>query len=139
MWEFKNVAATETQPEGAELYIEGDIVSDNDVWFYEWLDMECTAKNKFKKELAKFKGKPITVWIDSYGGDVFAANGIYNALKEHDGKVTVKIDGKAMSAATVIAMAADAGELFISPSAIFMVHNPLSEVYGYASDLRKNC
>jgi ATP-dependent Clp protease protease subunit len=135
MWKFVNVAATETEPESAELRIEGDIVSDDDVWLYEWLDIQCAAKNQFKDELSKFKGKPITVWIDSYGGDVFAATGMYNALKEHDGTVTVKIDGKAMSAATIIAMAGD--EILLSPPAIFMVHNPLCEVYGYSSDLRK--
>lgn len=135
MWKFKNIAATETEPEKAELLIEGDIVSDNDVWLYEWFDTAYTAKNQFKNELAKFKGKDITVWIDSFGGDVFAATGIYNALKEHDGNVTVKIDGKAMSAATIIAMAGNS--ILMSPSSIFMIHNPLTEIYGYASDLRK--
>jgi ATP-dependent Clp protease protease subunit len=66
---------------------------------------------------------------------VYAATGIYNALKEHKGNVTVKIDGKAMSAATVIAMAGK--EILMSPTAIMMIHNPLVEAYGYASDLRK--
>jgi ATP-dependent Clp protease protease subunit len=133
-WNFKNIDATEMEPEHAELRIEGDIVDDDDAWMYEWMGMKHTTPNAFKDELAKYDGKPITVWIDSYGGNVFAAAGIYNALMEHKGAVTVKIDGKAMSAATIIAMA---GEIMMSPVAIMMVHNPLTEAYGYASDLRK--
>ncbi len=134
-WSFVRNAATETQPEHAELRIEGDIVDNEDAWIYEWFGIPAASPNAFKNELAQYAGLPITVWIDSYGGSVFAAAGIYNALKAHDGTVTVKIDGKAMSAATVIAMAGD--ELLMSPVAIMMIHNPLTEVYGYASDLRK--
>ena len=134
-WNFIKNEATETTPESVELRIQGDIVSDDDAWIYEWLDMECASPNAFKDELAQYEGKDITVWIDSYGGDVFAAAGIYNSLKEHNGKVTTKIDGKAMSAASVIAMAGD--EILMSPVAIMMLHNPLSGVHGYASDMRK--
>ncbi len=134
-WKFKNIAATETEPESVELRIDGDIVSDDDVWIYEWYGFAATSPNLFKNELGKCSGKPITVWIDSYGGDVFAAAGIYNALKEHKGEVTVKIDGKAMSAASVIAMAGEKIEM--SPLSIMMIHNPLTYAEGYASDLRK--
>lgn len=137
-WNFVKNAATENTVESIELRIQGDIVSDDDSWIYEWLDMECASPNAFKNELSQYKGKDITVWIDSYGGDVFAAAGIYNALKEHKktgAKVTSKIDSKAMSAASVIAMAAD--ELLMSPVAILMIHNPLCAVRGYASDMRK--
>lgn len=134
-WSFKNISATETEPESAELRIEGDIVADDDAWMYEFMGIGHTAKNAFKDELAKYNDMPITVWIDSYGGDVFAAAGIYNALMEHKGEVTVKIDGKAMSAASVIAMAGSTIQM--SPVAIMMIHDPLTEVYGYSSDLRK--
>lgn len=134
-WKFINKAATETEPESAELRIEGDIVDDNDAWIYEWFGEKCASPNAFKAELTNFAGKPLTVWIDSYGGNVYAATGIYNALMEHKGSVTVKIDGKAMSAATIIAMAGD--QILMSPTAIMMIHNPLTEAYGYASDLRK--
>lgn len=134
-WRFIKNAASGDQQETIELRIEGDIIGDDDSWIYEWLEIPATSPNAFKDELSQFKGKDITVWIDSYGGDVFAAAGIYNALKEHDGKVIAKIDGKAMSAASVIAMAAD--EILMSPLAIMMIHNPLSAVQGYASDMRK--
>src|SRR5699024_1925239 len=97
-----------------------DIVDDDDVWIYEWLGWEATAPNAFREELSEFKGQDITVWIDSYGGSVFAGASIYNALEEHGGKITVKIDSKAMSAASVIAMSGD--EILMSPVAVMMIH-----------------
>ncbi|ALC80442.1 MULTISPECIES: head maturation protease, ClpP-related [Bacillus] len=134
-WNFSVNAATPDQAETVELRIEGDIVSDEDVWLYEWFGIEATAPNIFKDELAHYNEKDITVWIDSYGGDVFAAAGIYNALKEHKGKVTTKIDGKAMSAASVIAMAGD--EILMSPVSVMMIHNPLTTAQGDMRELRK--
>lgn len=133
-WNFIHIAATETEPEGVELRIEGEIVSDDDVWMYEWFGMAATSPNTFKEELAQYAGQDITVWIDSYGGDVFAAAGIYNALMEHKGNVTVKVDGKAMSAASVIAMAG--GEVQMSPVAVMMIHNPLTFSVGDAREMR---
>jgi len=133
-WDFVKNKGQDGQ-EDVELRIQGDIVNDDDAWIYEWLEMDCATPNAFRDELAQYDGKDITVWIDSYGGDVFAAAGIYNALKNHNGKITTKIDGKAMSAASVIAMAGD--KVMMSPVAIMMIHNPLSSVHGYASDMRK--
>ncbi|MGG2988732.1 head maturation protease, ClpP-related [Geobacillus stearothermophilus] len=134
-WKFIVNQATETEPENVELRIEGDIVDDDEAWLYEWFGMPSTSPNAFKEELSQYKGKDITVWIDSYGGSVFAAAGIYNALKEHNGKITVKIDSKAMSAASVIAMAGD--EVLMSPMAVMMIHNPLTGAYGDMHFFRK--
>jgi ATP-dependent protease ClpP protease subunit len=137
-WSFIKNQATGTQEESVELRISGDIVNDDDTWIYEWFGIAVASPNAFRNELSQYKGQNITVWIDSYGGDVFAAAGIYNALMEHKNtgvKVTCKIDGKAMSAASVIAMAGD--EILMSPVSIMMIHNPLSQVQGYASDMRK--
>lgn len=146
----KNITSTTTQTmtqnkfwnfikneesESVELRIEGNIVDDEIAWLYEWFDIPASSPNAFRKELSQYKNQDITVWIDSYGGDVFAAAGIYNALKEHKGKVTVKIDGKAMSAASVIAMAGD--EILMSPVAIMMIHNPLTGAQGDARVMRK--
>jgi ATP-dependent Clp protease, protease subunit len=134
-WNFIKNQATETTPENIELRICGEIMSDDDAWIYEWFEIPCASPNSFRNELAKYKSMDITVWIDSYGGDVFAGAGIYNALKEHDGKVTVKIDGKAMSAASVIAMAGD--EILMSPVGIMMIHNPLTYAQGDMRAMRK--
>jgi ATP-dependent Clp protease protease subunit len=134
-WKFIKNAAKEKEPENIELRIDGEIVDDDDMWIYEWFGITATAPNAFREALNKYDGKDITVWIDSYGGNVFAAAGMYNALMEHKGSITVKIDGKAMSAASVVAMAGE--KIYMSPAGMMMIHNPLTEVYGYASDLRK--
>ena len=119
-----------------ELRIDGDIVDDEDIWLYKWLGDPATSPNKFRDELKNHKGRPLTVTIDSYGGSVFAAAGIYNALREHGNKITVKIDGKAMSAASVIAMAGD--EVLMSPVSVMMIHNPLTTIRdAYATELRR--
>lgn len=117
-----------------ELRIDGEIVSDDDTWFYEWFDIQHSAPNTFREALNEHKGKDITVWIDSWGGDVFAGVGMYNALKEHDGKVIVKIDGKAVSAASIVAMAG--AETLMTPGSIIMAHNPWSYKVGEAKDMR---
>lgn len=128
-WRFFNRSDDEV-----ELRIEGEIVDDDDTWAYEWLGIQHVTPNAFREELAKYKGKDLTVWIDSLGGVVWAAAGIYNALMEHQGRVTVKIDGKVLSAATIIAMAGD--EVLMSPAAVMMVHNPWVHVAGDADSLR---
>lgn len=132
-WNFQSFR-NEAGEEQVELRIEGEIVSDDDAWIYEWFGVPAATPNAFRQALAEHKGKDITVWIDSWGGDVFAAAGMYNALKEHKGKVTVKVDGKAVSAASVIAMSGD--EVFMSPVSIMMIHNPWSKAVGEAKDMR---
>lgn len=112
--------------EGRILYFDGYIAQDS------WFDDDITPK-QFKSELTNSEGD-IVVWLNSPGGDVFAASQIYNMLKEYNGKVTVKIDGIAASAASVIAMAGS--EILMSPVAMMMIHNPATVIYGEASDLQ---
>lgn len=112
--------------EGRTLYFDGYIAQDS------WFDDDITPK-QFKSELTNSEGD-IVVWLNSPGGDVFAASQIYNMLKEYNGKVTVKIDGIAASAASVIAMAGS--EILMSPVAMMMIHNPATVIFGEASDLQ---
>ena len=93
---------------------------------------EVTPK-QFKSELMNGTGD-ITIWVNSPGGDVFCASQIYNMLMEYKGKVTVKIDGLAASAASVIAMAG--GEVLMSPVSMLMIHNPAACIFGEAADLQ---
>lgn len=111
---------------GRTLYFDGYIAQDS------WYDDDITPKN-FKNELISSEGD-IVVWLNSPGGDVFAASQIYNMLKEYNGKVTVKIDGIAASAASVIAMAGE--EILMSPVAMMMIHNPATVIFGEASDFQ---
>lgn len=84
---------------------------------------------KFNQELAALgEDVPeIVVRINSGGGDVFAANAIYTRLKDHSAHVTVKIDGWAASAATIIAMAGDT--IKIARNGVFMIHDPAMTVW----------
>lgn len=84
---------------------------------------------QFNKELAALgEDVPeIIVRINSPGGDVFAANAIYTRLKDHPANITVKIDGWAASAATIIAMAGDT--IKIAKNGVFMIHDPAMTVW----------
>ena len=81
----------------------------------------------FQEELASGSGD-ITVWINSPGGDCVAAAQIYNMLLDYKGNVTVKIDGIAASAASVIAMAGT--KTLMSPVSMLMIHNPMTIAMG---------
>jgi ATP-dependent Clp protease protease subunit len=98
-----------------------------------WYGDEITPK-LFKDELNSESGD-IVVWINSPGGDCIAASQIYNMLMDYKGNVTVKIDGIAASAASVIAMAGT--EVQISPTGLMMIHNPLTIAFGDASEMEK--
>ena len=101
-----------------------------------WLEDEVTPK-QFAKELSVVKGD-LVLFINSGGGDCFAASQIYTMLQEHkknNAKITVKIDGIAASAASVLAMAGD--EILMSPTSLIMIHNPASLIFGEVSDLEQ--
>lgn len=98
-----------------------------------WLGDEVTPK-LFKDDLDKCQGD-IAVWINSPGGDVFAAAQIYNMLMDYPHNVTVKIDGLAASAASVIAMAGT--EVQMSPVAMMMIHNPMTVAIGDSAEMQK--
>lgn len=88
----------------------------------------------FKDELFSGTG-PITVYINSPGGDCIAASQIYTMLMDYKGNVTVKIDGIAASAASVIAMAGT--NVFMAPTAMIMIHNPATIAMGDHKDMKK--
>ena len=121
-WDFAKNAKTGER----ELRLEGIIGEDV------WLDDETTPK-QFCDELFSGNGD-LTLWINSCGGDVFAASAIYTALKEYRGKVTVKIDSLAASAASVVAMARDT--VLMSPTAMLMLHNPATIAAGDCKELK---
>lgn len=110
-----------------ELYFEGPISAET------WLGDEITP-GLFKSELEQHPGD-LTVWICSPGGDVFAASQIYTMLRNHKGKITVKIDALAASAASVVAMSGD--ETFISPTGMLMMHDPACMASGNKADMVK--
>lgn len=109
------------------LFLSGEISDET------WYGDEVTPK-LFKDELYAGEGD-ITVWLNSPGGDVFAAAQIYNMLRDYKGNVTIKIDGLAASAASVIAMAGNT--VLVSPVAMMMIHNPATLAIGNAKDMER--
>lgn len=89
---------------------------------------------QFKDELFSGSGN-ITLWISSPGGDCIAASQIYTMLMDYPGNVTVKINGLAASAASVIAMAGS--KVYMSPTAMMMIHNPMTSAFGNHTDFEK--
>ncbi|HFI0029912.1 TPA: head maturation protease, ClpP-related [Streptococcus suis] len=112
---------------GRTLRIEGQIADET------WFGDEVTPQ-VFKNDLHAGNGD-ITLWINSPGGDVFAAAQIYNMLMDYKGDVHVVIDGLAASAASVIAMAGTT--VSMSPVAMMMIHNPWTVAQGEAKDMQK--
>lgn len=117
-WDF--IPGTETSP--PEMLLYGPISSQQSWW------EDRVTPQQFNKELAALGDVPeIVVRINSGGGDVFAANAIFTRLKDHTAKITVKIDGWAASAATIIAMAGDT--IKIARNGVFMIHDPAMTVW----------
>ena len=127
MKKFWNWIRDETAPDARILRLEGAIAEES------WFDDEVTPA-AFKAELTSGSG-PITVWINSPGGDCVAAAQIYNMLMDYPADVTVKIDGIAASAASVIAMAGT--KVQMSPVSVMMIHNPLTVAMGDSDEMRR--
>ena len=123
-WKWKNQAETDTE---RTLFLNGTIAEES------WFDDDVTPQ-LFKEDLLSGSGD-ITVWINSPGGDCVAAAQIYNMLMDYKGNVTVKIDGIAASAASVIAMAGT--EVLMSPVSMLMIHNPMTVAMGDAAEMEK--
>ena len=98
-----------------------------------WWGDEITPQ-MFRSELNAAEGD-IDLWINSPGGDCYAAAQIYNMLMEYKGNVTVKIDGIAASAASVVAMAGSTVE--ISPLGMLMIHNPMTVSIGDTHEMER--
>ena len=130
-WNWKNKTITnqetETQSQERILFLNGTIAEES------WFDDEVTPA-LFKDELNSGEGD-ITVWINSPGGDCVAAAQIYNMLTQYKGNVTVKIDGIAASAASVIAMAGNT--VLMSPVSMMMIHNPATVAFGDHAEMQK--
>ena len=130
-WNWKN-KIVQNQDETSEkqeriLFLNGTIAEES------WFDDDVTPKI-FKEELLADSGD-ITIWINSPGGDCIAAAQIYNMLMEYKGQVTVKIDGLAASAASVIAMAGS--KVLVSPVSMLMIHNPATIAFGDKAEFQK--
>lgn len=128
-WKSQIVTNQEAKEQTVErtLFLNGTIAEES------WFDDDVTPQ-LFRDELNAGNGD-ITVWINSPGGDCVAAAQIYNMLMNYKGNVTIKIDGIAASAASVIAMAGT--KVIMSPVSMMMIHNPATTAFGDSADMQK--
>ena len=124
-WQWKNQSGDEGRPRILEL--SGTIAEES------WFDDDVTPE-QFRDELFAECGE-VTIWINSPGGDCIAASRIHAMLMDYPGAITVKIDGIAASAASVIAMAGT--RVLMAPTALMMIHNPMTGAYGNHEDMQK--
>ena len=125
-WNF-----TRNEDGGCTLEILHEIAKEDSWW------RNISSSNAFRAELSECSG-PLTVLINSPGGDVFAGADMYTALRQYaraHGRVTCMVTGLAGSAASMVAMAGD--EVLISPVGTIMIHNPWTGLYGNADELRE--
>ena len=98
-----------------------------------WFDDDVTPQ-MFHDELFEGSG-PVTIWLNSPGGDCIAASQIYAMLMDYRDDVTIKIDGIAASAASVIAMAGT--KVLMAPTAMMMIHNPATLAFGDHNEMTR--
>ncbi len=122
-WNWAKCEGSDTRT----LYINGVIAEES------WYGDEITPA-LFRSELISGSGD-IEVWINSVGGDCIAAAQIYNMLMDYPYNVTMKIDGIAASAASVISMAGT--KVLMSPVSVMFVHNPLTVAIGDSEEMQK--
>lgn len=124
-WIWKNQVENENKVR--VLSINGTIAEDS------WFDDDVTPK-LFKEELFSEDGD-LVIWLNSPGGDCIAASQIYSMLMDYPFNITIKIDGIAASAASVIAMAGT--KVLLAPTALMMIHNPMTVAFGNHEDMQK--
>ena len=131
--QFWNLSADEMKPTVLNMYVYGQIKTSSSWWDGSEDDV---VTSKFIKDLRSHpEAETINVYINSPGGEVFAATSIMRQLKSHSAHVNVFIDGIAASAATVIAMGGDT--IHMSKSSLMMIHNPLTGARGDVSVMQK--
>ncbi len=110
-----------------ELDLNGAVITNDDAWIYDWLDMDSISPGKVRGFLDEAAGEDVVVNINSGGGDLYSGVNIHDMLQAYVGNVEVHVCGIAASAASVIAMA---GKCLMSPASVMMIHNTACEDYG---------
>ena len=123
-WNIKAMADNSS----TELFVYGDI-ADSVYWD------EVGAK-EFVADLSKVTSNDITVRINSGGGSVFAGFAMYNSLKQHKASITVRVDGLAGSAASIVAMAGD--KIIMPLGSMMFIHNSWTVTAGNSGELKEH-
>ena len=126
-----------TTPTSAPKFYALEKTADNEttVTLYDEIGAFGAGSKEFLADLGKLSGQHIHLRINSPGGSVVEGTAIYNALRRHEGGLTVHIDAMAASMASVIAMAG--APVYMADNALLMIHNPWTVSMGESKDLRK--
>lgn len=110
---------------GVTVSLSGYLINNDDVQFYDWYGVDAIAPRDVDDALAEATGSPVTIEVDSPGGDLMAGAAIYTALMSYPGSVTIDIRSLAGSAASLAAMAAakDGNRCRMSPMGLIFIHN----------------
>lgn len=100
--------------------MKGVIVGNDDKWIYDYFEIGAVCPRDVIEKIDEAKGERIDTYINSGGGDVFAADEIYAALEAYEGEVRHHIVGRACSAASYIACS---GKSDIVRTGMIMIHN----------------
>lgn len=126
------------QAESAEIYISGDIVDDDEGGFLtDWLGSSVGYEfpTKIKEQLDEVKGKPLTIYINSYGGSIPAGCAMANMIARHDAPTTAIVDGYCCSIATQIFFSANNCKM---PTNTYLcIHKPFTRLRGNANQMRE--
>jgi ATP-dependent Clp protease, protease subunit len=115
--------------------IEAQTDDDMEIILYDVIGWPYNDAFELTRSLSDYKGKSITVRINSPGGDVFDGLAIFNVLQEHPAQVTTKIEGLAASMSSAIALAGD--EVQAHKNSMIMIHDPWVLIAGNQYELRE--
>jgi len=131
-WELKNVADGQV-----DVYIYGDIIYEEDRWFYGEDDAAVSAVSLRDELAAAGDIDTINLYVKSFGGSFFEALAISAVLARHPATINAVVDGYAASAVTLVLAVADT--VAAPPNSEFLYHAPIGLMWGYfnASELRE--
>lgn len=114
--------------------LNGEIVSDDDLWLYDWLEIAAFAPSMLRQAIKDNPvGEPLELEINSVGGSVFAGFELYSILRAAECHTVAKVQSLAASAASTMMCGCD--EVQMSPVAQVMIHLPMSGVRGNQEDM----
>lgn len=116
-----------------DINIKGTIISSDEAWIYDYFGIENVNPKAVHDAIAKANGEKLDVYVNSGGGDIFAASEIYESLRSYKGDAMIHVVGLAASAASVVTCARESE---IAPTAMVMVHNVSSYAEGDYRDLK---
>ena len=116
-----------------KILIEGYIAPTEDQWMYDWMEYPVSTPKSLRDQLISANGDEVELWVNCYGGDVWAAVNMYDQLQTYSGKVTSIISGLSASASTIVMLGADVVKASVASQ--FMIHNAQTSAFGDYRDL----